>query len=121
MKNKERVQLRFIITQHVQDRDLMVKIQEFFGCGHLMRDTDTKVQYRMNGMDNLEMKLFPLLDKYPLQTKKHLDAAIFRTIYTMMREKQHLTPEGLSIIKDLKSKMNRGRIKELMNASPLCF
>ena len=53
IKHKVRVQLRFIITQHVQDRDLIVKIQEFFGCGHLMRDTDTKVQYRINGMDKL--------------------------------------------------------------------
>lgn len=104
------VQLRFIITQHVRDIELIEDIHKFFGCGHLVKDTDTKIQYRITGIDNLEKYLFPLLDKYPLRTKKSLDADVFRKIYNMMKNKEHLTPQGLSEIRYLKSTINRGRV-----------
>jgi hypothetical protein len=57
------------------------------------------------------LKLFELLDNYPLHTQKALDAKAFRDVYAMMLNKEHLTHEGIAKIRLIKESMNRGRMK----------
>lgn len=104
------VTLEFVITQHIRDALLMQKIVDFFGCGYLAKDGTTKYQFRIRNIKDLEQHLFPLLDNYPLQTQKALDAAAFRKIHTMILAKKHLTVEGIEAIKLIKSTMNRARM-----------
>jgi hypothetical protein len=101
------VQLRFVLTQHIQDKELMYAIKDFLSCGTIVKDTDTKLQLRIRAIKDLEDKLFPILDKYPLQTKKHLDEMIFRQVFIMIKNKEHLTEDGLNKVRYLKSKINR--------------
>lgn len=67
----------------------MVKIKDFFDCGYLIKDGKDKYQYRIRALDQLEKKLFPLLDNYPLQTIKGLDAKAFREVHKLMLNKDH--------------------------------
>lgn len=106
----EQVQLRFVITQHIRDASLMLRLQEFFGCGTISRDGDTKQQLRIRGVNDLETKVFPVLDQYSLQTQKALNAQVFRQVHAIINNKLHLSKEGLAEIKILKSTINRGRI-----------
>ena len=112
MKLGYQVLLEFVITQHKKDYNLMVRLKTFFNCGYLINDGPDKIQYRIRGLDQLEKNLFPLLDRYPLQTIKGLDALAFREVYKLMVNNEHLTQRGLEKIREIKSQMNRSRIYE---------
>ena len=105
------VQLRFVITQHVRDGELMQRLQEFFGCGTISKDGESKLQLRIRGFKDLEDKVFPLLDEYPLQTQKALDAQAFREVHSIIKNKIHVTSSGLCKIKAIKATINRARMK----------
>lgn len=102
------VQLQFRITQHIRDIELMKKFIQFFGIGLIVNDGPTKVQYRIRTFKHLPV-LFALLDQYPLQTQKALDAQCFLEVYNMMLNKEHLTEIGLEKILAIKATMNRSR------------
>lgn len=103
------VQLQFAITQHIRDLALMNKFIDFFGgIDLIVNDGPLKVQYRIRSFKHLPI-LFDLLEQYPLQTQKALDAECFIKVYHMMLNKQHLTEEGLEQIKAIKNTMNRFR------------
>ena len=49
--------------------------------------------------------LFPFLDKYNLQAKKHEVYKLFKKIVLMYRKKEHLTDNGYAKIVKLRDKM----------------
>lgn len=103
------VQLQFAITQHIRDLELMNKFIPFFGgIGSIVNDGPLKVQYRIRSFKDLPI-LFDLLQQYPLQTRKALDAQCFIDVYNMMLNKEHLTSVGLDKIMAIKATMNRSR------------
>lgn len=104
------VQLAFIVSQHDRDIDLLYSFVTFFGGGQVVPNGLNKSIYRLRRPDLMEANLFPLLDKYPLLTQKHLDAEAFRKVHGMMKDKKHLTAEGLADIRAIQSTMNRGRM-----------
>jgi hypothetical protein len=107
------VQLQFSVAQHMQDEVLMQRFIPFFdGVGQVTRSGGSMYQYRIRGMDDLEFKLFPFLDAYPLLSKKSLDYANFRVVHDMMRKGLHLTPQGLETIRTIQATMNRQRVKQ---------
>lgn len=112
MAVRYQVQLQFSITQHIRDTDLMLKIQSFFDCGSVVNDGKTKKQFRIRHFGDLETKLFPLLEKYPLQTQKKLDALSFREVHRMMKSGLHLTSHGLEQIRAVQATMNRARMTQ---------
>jgi hypothetical protein len=111
MKTGFQVTLEFVITQHIRDVLLMHKLVEFFNCGYLIKDGPTKYQYRIRNINDLQNHLFLLLDEYPLQTQKSLDATAFRLIHSLILAKKHLTVEGLDEIRNIKATMNRARMQ----------
>jgi hypothetical protein len=111
MKLGFQVTLEFVITQHIRDALLMQKLVDFFNCGYLAKDGPTKYQFRIRNINDLEQHLFPLLDRYPLQTQKALDAESFRKIHSFILAKNHLTIEGLDEIKSIKATMNKARMQ----------
>lgn len=102
--------LRFRITQHIRDAHLLGLIAEYLGCG--------KVYTRANKLacdlevftfnDNFQ-KIIPFFKKFPIRTVKEKDFKDFCTIADMLKNKEHSTPQGLALIKDIKSKMNNFR------------
>ena len=83
----------------------------FDGVGQVTRSGGSMYQYRIRGINDIESKLFPFLDQYPLLSKKSLDYANFRLVHDMMRQGQHLTPQGLKQIQAIQLLMNRRRDK----------
>lgn len=63
------VLLSFVITQHVRDAEIILKFKSFFGCGTIITNKDTQ-QFRIRNLLDLNSRLFPLLEAYPLQTQK---------------------------------------------------
>ena len=60
-------------------------------------------------LSDLIEKIIPLLKKYPVFGEKSKDFNDFCEVAYMIKEKKHLTKEGLDKIKTIKAGMNRGR------------
>lgn len=63
----------------------------------------------MARFSDMNEKIIPFFDKYPLVGCKRQDYLDFVKVAKLMNEKAHLTQEGLEQIRVIKSGMNKGR------------
>lgn len=104
----ESVQLKFNITQHSRDEFLIKSLADFFNCGKVYSYPD-KTSFNITSLLELNNNLIPFFNKYPIKGTKFLDYADFIKVINLMVIKAHLTKEGLDLIRDIKSNMNRKR------------
>ena len=57
----------------------------------------------------LKKKIIPFFNKYKIQGVKQLDFLDFCKIVELMKNKAHLTKEGLAQIRKIKAGMNKAR------------
>lgn len=103
--------ISFSISQHVRDEALLAKFIDYLGCGNI-----EKVSTRPNGatfvvykFNDIYDKIIPFFQKFSLHGVKSIDCKDFSTVAELIKNKSHLTLEGLKKIKSLKSGMNTGR------------
>lgn len=103
------VQLKFKVTQHSRDAQLMQKIVTTSGCGiYYDRPNESVGDFSVTRLNNILDKIIPLFDKYPLRGSKALDYSDFRKIAYLMKDRVHLTVEGIEQIRKIKLGMNTG-------------
>lgn len=100
------VRLVFQLTQHQRDERLMMSLIEYFGCGNVYQSRNA-IDFRITKFKDLEDKLIPFFDKYPLQGVKYLDYLIFAEVVELMKNKAHLTKEGLAQIIKIKARLRK--------------
>ena len=106
----ERVQAVFQITQHLQDIVLMQTILSFLGCGRIKNFHGKEfVNVIVSKLSEIDGKVLPFLEKYPIRGNKFLDYKDFKKVVELMKTKSHLTEEGLAKIKEIKAGMNTKR------------
>lgn len=115
------VNLRFLVTQHVRDAELLNSLVDYFGCGRYCVRLSTSLHgdYVVTKFEDIRCKIIPFFDKYPLQSEKYLDFLDFKKIMLLKGNTYvSLTKESLAEIKQIKSRMNKGRkIKNLLSVS----
>lgn len=90
------VSLIFRITQHKRDLLLMKSIIKFLDCGQVKpRPAESCVDFIVTKFSDIDGKIIPFFDKYPLTGNKKLDYLDFCKAAELMKNKTHLTPEGL--------------------------
>ena len=109
IKTGFQIQLRFKLTQHIKDENLMKSLVEFLNCGKVYVYKDT-VDFKITKFADLINKVLPLFENIPLHGTKAKDWWDFCKVANIMKEKGHLTPEGLKKIRKIKEGMNKGRI-----------
>ena len=103
----------FVVTQGAKSLPALEKIKKFFGCGGIFvnkrYDNHNEYLYRycVRSIVDLDSKIIPFFEKYQLQTYKQNDFLVFKKIVKMMKEKQHLNPQGRKIVIRLIETMNR--------------
>lgn len=105
------VSLEFKVTQKSHSSGILYELQEFFNCGSVVidnRETDTK-KYRVKSLDSILEKIIPHFETYPCLTSKYLNFREWKEIALIMKNKEHLTIEGINKIIGLSSKMNKAR------------
>jgi hypothetical protein len=100
--------LKFVITQHTRDVELLRSFISFLGGG-FVRERDNISEFRIVKLSLITNKLIPFFNEYPIIGNKHLDFLDFCKIAEIMNNNTHKTPEGLKLISVIKSGMNRGR------------
>ena len=107
-KVRQRVQLVWQLTQHSRDEKLMRSLIELLKSGKIYKNRDT-FDFRVTKFDDIVNKIIPFFKKYPILGVKALDFADFCKVAEMMKDKKHLTAEGLDQIRKIKAGMNTGR------------
>lgn len=105
------VSLRFTITQHNKDLELMVYLSKYLGCGKCYSSRN-EVNFVTSSFSEIQNKIIPIFDKYPLLDNKKKDFDDFKKVAHLMISKDHLTEKGIKEITLIKSRMNSKRISD---------
>ena len=76
--------------------------------GTILAQNDKSVQYRVGSLKDINDKIIPHFDKYPLLTQKKADFILFKQVLDLIKEKDNLSIEGISKIINIKASMNLG-------------
>lgn len=104
------VKLKFQISQHSRDIQLIKNIIKYLGSGILIevKSSVDLVNYKFLDLESI---IVPLFNNYPLRGNKILDFLDFCKVVSAVKNKDPL--EGLKYIKQIKSKMNTQRHKNI--------
>ena len=111
------VRLVFQLNQHSRDEILMRSLIKYFECGGVYKDSNSYA-FRVTRFADIESKIIPYFKKYPILGLKAKDFNSFCEAAALIKEKKHLTVEGLELIRAIKAGMNKGRKPEELFASP---
>ena len=107
----------FIVTQGAKSLLVLEKLQMFFGCGkiYVNRRKDNHredlYQYCVRSLKDLDSKIIPFFEKYQLQTAKYQDFLVFCQVINVIKQKQHLSKNGLKMVRALAGTMNRRKVR----------
>ena len=95
-KLKIKVQLVFQLTQHSRHEKLIRSFIDYFDCGNIYKDGNNFV-FRVSKFDDIENKIIPFFQKYPIIGVKNEDFLDFYRAALVIKNKKHLTREGLDV------------------------
>ena len=102
------VYLEFRLTQHQRDEQLIISFREYFNCGNIYKNREV-FEYSVSKLDDLTNKIIPFFKIYKIQGVKAKDFEDWCKVAYMMKQKKHLTKEGLEQIKKIKAEINSER------------
>ena len=106
MKLGVQVLPEFTIVQHQIDEQVLYALKNYFGCGVVRKNHGTILAYRVRGQKNLINKIIPFFEKHKLKTRKRVDFEKFRKVLLLIEKGEHLEPDGLDKIRQIKQSMN---------------
>ena len=113
----------FVITQGEKSLDALGKLKNFFGCGNIFvnrrYDNHSENLYRfcIRSLDDLSKKVIPFFRNHSLETAKHQDFECFAEIMSLVKEKKHLTLEGIEQIASIAGRMNVKKSRKFLESS----
>ena len=109
--------LRFQINLHVKDKAVLEVIKNSLRVGQIYKSGPELIQLRVQSLQKLET-VINHFQKFPLITKKRADFDLLKKVFILMKNKEHLTPEGLRKIVAIRAAMNLGLSEKLQVAFP---
>jgi LAGLIDADG endonuclease len=101
-----RVSLSFNVSQIGPEAPELLR--SVFGVGTVRGRGDGVFYFEVTKPADLEGRVFPFFDRFPLRCPKLNDLAVLRQITALVRSGRHLTPRGIGDILALRGPMNRG-------------
>ena len=88
----------------------MKRLISYFECGSIEKDPRKScLHFSVSRFaDNYE-KIIPFFNKHSILGKKYMDFKDWSKVAEIINHKNHLTPQGLDKIREIKSGMNKGR------------
>ncbi|KAF1107987.1 hypothetical protein B8V09_03535 [Streptococcus agalactiae] len=112
------MELRYLIGLHQKDQPLLKLIQRSFGeIGIISNKENDLIEFRITSIKELAV-IIDHFDKYPLITQKFADYILFKQAYELVKQKDHLTSEGVQKIVNIRASMNNSLTDNLKKAFP---
>jgi len=96
-----KIVVAFHIIQSTDCKKLLNAFKFTFGeKGVIAPDSAARTAYvyKLEGIKNCLQYIIPLFDQYELPSTKQKQYSIFREVVFLLKDKKHLTPEGLDAI-----------------------
>ncbi len=103
----------FVVSQGKKSINTLELIKDFFDCGSIIHNKrkdnhhEDMYKYCVRSLEDLQKKIIPFFNQYPLRSAKQNDFFIFKEIIIKIAQKYHLNQEGLREIAQLALRMNR--------------
>ena len=111
-KTRTDVQLKYSISQHRRDKELIESFISYFNCGHIAESRGSVYFYVVKFSDIYE-KIIPFFNENKISGEKTEDYYNWCEAAELMKQSKHLTKDGLNKIIKIKQGMNKNRsIKE---------
>jgi len=113
----------FVVTQGAKSISALQSLQDFFRCGKIhinnRKDNHNEALYRycVRPVMDLRETIVPFFRENPLRTAKRQSFQVFSEILEMMKEKKHLTIEGLHEIANLAWQINLQKKPRFLESS----
>ena len=105
---------------HKKDRDILYKIQAFFGVGAVYTRQDKPISlYRLTNITHINNVIIPHFTKYSLLSKKAADYLLWSKVVGIISNKNHLTEEGFFKILSYYAAINRGASHKVLTHYPV--
>lgn len=101
-----RVSLTFNVSQI--GTEVLDLLRSVFDAGTIRGRPDGVYYFEVTKLADLEGRVFPFFERFPLRGPKQNDLAVFREIAELVRRREHLSPRGVELILEMRSSMNRG-------------
>jgi hypothetical protein len=101
-----RVSLSFNVSQVGAEAPTLLR--SVFGAGTTRARGDGVWYFEVTKPEELEARVFPFFERFPLRLSKSGDLAVFRQITAMVLSGRHLCTEGFIEVLALRAPMNRG-------------
>ena len=109
-----RIDLNFHIKMQEKDKDLLGKVKDKLGCGNVYFQKEKRknhvqcYRYTVNSHKDIIGRIIPFFQRYSLQSaSKQKSFHLFCKIAGIVRNKKHLTKEGIKQIRKLKPQINQ--------------
>jgi hypothetical protein len=100
------------VSQNGDRSEVLLLIQEYFGCGTLRPDrSDSTLKWEIRSLPVIVERVLPHFAAYPLLSGKQRDAELFTDVCRRMVEGEHRVADGLAAIVRLVSEMNPSGIR----------
>lgn len=108
-----RVELAFILIQHIRDRQLMQSLISYFGCGKFYEQPNIDLcRFDCADVQSIFNNIIPFFKSHEIRGVKAQDFQDWCRVADIVKSKDHLTTQGLSLIRDIKEGMNKSRMIE---------
>jgi hypothetical protein len=103
------VNLRFQISQHSRDEELIRSFIGYLGCGryYSLKGSQLRVDFVVTSLSDILNKINPFFRDYPILGVKSKDFQSWSEAAELMRKKEHLNVEGLEKIRKIKASINK--------------
>ena len=100
--------VRFSVSQDIRDALLLENLGIYLGCGKVIKSNRKDVcELVVAKIDDIVMKIIPFFEKYPIRGSKYNNYIYFKEAAFMIKNKEHLTNNGMDRIKELKGIINK--------------
>lgn len=107
----------FSISLHNKDIKLLEAVQRTFQTGKIYKHGVDSMQYRVSSLKYLQI-ITEHFDSYPLITQKRADYLLFKQSINIIKNKEHLSKEGLLKLVGIKATLNWGLSDKFKESFP---
>jgi hypothetical protein len=113
------IQVSFELSLNYKDKALLENIKHTLGVGNIFYNSNDKTyKFKVSNVNELINVIIPHFKKYYLITQKRIDFELFTKIVEIIKNKEHLTMQGLQKIVNLKTTLNLGISNNLIKNIP---
>jgi hypothetical protein len=112
-KRRVQVEPKFYLKLVEKDKDILYALQEFFGCGSVYFQKDTRpnhqhcYRYEVYNRDDIRSIIIPFFKKQQLRfPSKRTDFKLFCQMFELIDAGEHLIDSGLRKLFELKQHMH---------------